>query len=97
MSGFIIDSNDVIYEDFSQASVAVDACFLLAYLDTDDPRGDKFSELFDTWSKENITELVITNKVAAEVVHNLFKNTIRDVLYLVHKINTSGYKPTPDD
>ncbi|MDQ0233074.1 hypothetical protein [Metabacillus malikii] len=36
MSEFIIDSNDIIYEDFSQASVAVDACFLLAYLDTDD-------------------------------------------------------------
>lgn len=60
MSGFIIDSNDVIYEDFSQASVAVDACFLLAYLDVDDPRGDRVSVLFDKWSKEKITELVIT-------------------------------------
>ncbi len=97
MSGFIIDSNDVIYEDFSQASIAVDACFLLAYLDADDPRGDRVSELFDKWSVENITELVITNKIAAEIVHNLFKNTIRDVLYLIHKINTRSYQPTYED
>ncbi|UTW70109.1 hypothetical protein KHA80_05395 [Anaerobacillus sp. HL2] len=52
MSSFIIDSNDVIYEDFSQASVAVDACFLLAYLDADDSRGDRVAELLDKWSKE---------------------------------------------
>ncbi|HWL25816.1 MAG TPA: hypothetical protein VNR38_19050 [Ureibacillus sp.] len=88
MSEFIIDSTDATFVDFNQASIAIDACFLLAYLDTDDPRGDKVSLLLDRWSKEKINELVITNKVAAEIIHNLFKNKIRDIIYLIHKMNT---------
>jgi predicted nucleic acid-binding protein len=97
MSDFIIDSDGVKYLDFNQASIAVDACFLLAYLDADDPRGDKVSVLLDKWSNDKISELVITNKVAAETIHNLFKNNIRDVLYLIHKMNTKRYRPNPKE
>jgi predicted nucleic acid-binding protein len=97
MSDFIVDSNEVSHVDFSQASIAIDACFLLAYLDTDDPRGDKVSLLLDRWSKDKINELVITNKIAAEIIHNLFKNNIRNVLYLIHKMNTQKHRPTNDE
>jgi predicted nucleic acid-binding protein len=97
MSEFIIDSTDATFVDFNQASIAIDACFLLAYLDNDDPRGDKVSLLLDKWSKEKINELVITNKVAAEIMHNLFKNKIRDIIYLIHKMNTQKYSPTKEE
>lgn len=97
MTKFIIDSSDVKEQNFKQASIAIDACFLLAYLDSDDPRGDKVSELLDLWSKEQIMEIVISNNVAAEVVNNLFKNNIRNVLYLMHKKNSRGYKLTSED
>ncbi|MGP7818602.1 hypothetical protein [Niallia sp. 01092] len=97
MSDYIIDYTEVQYVNFNQASIAVDACFLLAYLDVDDQRGDKVSELLAKWAEEEISELVITNKVAAEVVHNLFKNIIREILFLVHKMNKNRYKPSDEE
>jgi predicted nucleic acid-binding protein len=97
MSDFIIDYNHINDLNFNKASIAVDACFLLAYLDMDDSRGDRVSILLDKWSTDKVNELVIPNKVAAEIIHNLFKNNIRNVLYLIHKINTNSYKPTMEE
>jgi predicted nucleic acid-binding protein len=57
-------------EDFKQASVYVDACFCLAYIDPLDSRGDKVAEIIDKWSSENLECVYISNHVMSEIVNN---------------------------
>jgi predicted nucleic acid-binding protein len=102
MSEFIIDfMDDIIHTKFGQASIYVDACFLLAYMDLDDVNGDKVAKIIDTWSKAGIKEIAISNHVVGEVIHNLFKNRIREVLSITYKMKKSkkykDFKYEPDE
>jgi predicted nucleic acid-binding protein len=81
--------DDIMHTKFGQASIYVDACFLLTYLDLDDYRGDKVAKIIDRWSEAGIKEISISNHVVGEVIHNLFKNRIREVLSIAYKISKS--------
>jgi signal-transduction protein with cAMP-binding, CBS, and nucleotidyltransferase domain len=83
MSG-ILSFNEIMDEDFKQASVYVDACFCLAYIDPLDSRGDKVAEIIDKWSSENVECVYISNHVMSEIVNNLFKSNILYILELYH-------------
>ncbi|QWU18564.1 hypothetical protein SAMN04487895_10376 [Paenibacillus sophorae] len=90
----------ISYEDartisFHQASVNIDACFLLAYIDSDDSRGDKVAEILDQWSDDGIEHIGISNHVVGEVIHNIFKNRIRQVLSLAYKKYKSSRTKRP--
>ena len=102
MSQFIINYEDIQTMKFTQASVYIDACFILAYLDANDFRGDHVSYTLEKWKNDNISIIAISNHVYSEVVHTLFKNHIRNVIFLAYKINKSKvgkrapFKPTED-
>ncbi|WP_052144936.1 hypothetical protein [Halalkalibacter okhensis] len=85
-SNIVIEFEEMIDIDFTQASIYMDACFILAYLDSKDARGDKVANIMEKWDKDGIDCVAISNLVMSEVVHNLFKNEIRNVLALTHKI-----------
>jgi hypothetical protein len=48
MSDFVVSSEQITNINFEQASVYVDACFVLAYLNPDDNRSDKAADALDT-------------------------------------------------
>ncbi|MED4353583.1 PIN domain-containing protein [Schinkia azotoformans] len=81
----IIQYEDVFLQDFSQASVYVDACFILAYMDSTDPRGDNVSLILEKWKSDGIKQIGISNHVIAEVLHNLFKQEVLLALEIYHK------------
>ncbi|WP_078430512.1 type II toxin-antitoxin system VapC family toxin [Alkalihalobacterium alkalinitrilicum] len=58
-----------------QASVYVDACFILAYLDEDDERTDKVANFIDNWSNNQI-KMGISSHIFAEVVGVLLINKV---------------------
>ncbi|MGG3211230.1 PIN domain-containing protein [Geobacillus stearothermophilus] len=76
---------DAIDEHFGQASIYIDACFILAYMDSNDPRGDKVCEILQKWHNEGVTKLGISTHVFGEVVHNLFIQEILLPLEIHHK------------
>jgi predicted nucleic acid-binding protein len=85
MSSNILSFEECMYIDFSRKSINLDTCFILAYLDSDDQRGDKVADIINKWSLDKISSIAISNHVAAEVIHNIFKNRIREVVYLSYK------------
>ncbi|MBU9714097.1 hypothetical protein [Evansella tamaricis] len=101
-SGFVLDYQEIECTDFKQASIYLDACFILAYLDSNDARGDKVADIIDKWNRDGIKELSISNHVISEVVHNLLKLYIRNVLAIGYKIkqtsqSISPYIPSKDE
>lgn len=62
-----------------QASIYVDACFILAFLDEDDTRSDKVANLINAWMEKEI-EMGISSHTFTEVVGILMKNKIERAL-----------------
>lgn len=54
----VLDFNDIKYIDYHQASINLDACFILAYFDFNDDRGDRVAEILNKWSKDKVKNLV---------------------------------------
>ncbi|WP_407272064.1 hypothetical protein [Radiobacillus sp. PE A8.2] len=85
-NNFVIEYEEIKEIDFRQASIYLDACFILSYLDSDDIRGDKVAEIFSKWEQDGVKCIAISNMVVTEVIHNLFKNHIRNVLTIANSV-----------
>jgi predicted nucleic acid-binding protein len=94
---FVMTYEDALSESFQQASIYIDACFILAYMDSDDPRGDKVCEILQKWHGEGVAKLGISSHVFGEVVHNLFIQEILLPLEIYHqKQSNPKLKSHPD-
>ncbi|MGB8955627.1 MAG: hypothetical protein WCC10_09645 [Tumebacillaceae bacterium] len=94
MSDFIQYYNRAMYMDFSQASVYLDACFILSYFDLSEKEGksETIHALVNQWRDGGVRKVGISNHVFEEVVYNLLKDEVHTVLYLYHlKVNQSKY------
>ncbi|MFC0296452.1 hypothetical protein [Geobacillus jurassicus] len=89
---FVMTYEDAIDEHFGQASIYIDACFILSYMDSDDRRGDKVCEIPQKWHNEGVAKLGISTHVFGEVVHNLLIQEILLPLEIYHK-NQSNLRP----
>lgn len=69
-----IQSEDAV-SNIRQASVYVDACFILSFLDEDDKRSDKVASLIDAWREKDV-RMGISTHTFAEVVGVLTKNMV---------------------
>jgi predicted nucleic acid-binding protein len=69
----IITPNEV--ETFSQASIYLDACFILAYLDSDHDKSNACADLIDYWSDEGVT-LGISRLTFVEVTNRILQSGI---------------------
>lgn len=86
MSARILRFEDLNYESFEQASIYVDACFLLAFLDENgDDNGELVERFLDKMQKDKIKELLISNHVFSEVIQHLFIGHIYNVVYLAYR------------
>lgn len=85
----VLDFNDIKHINYHQASINLDACFILAYFDFNDYRGDRVAEILNKWSKDKVKNLVISTYVLGEVIHNLFKNLIREDIVNLNNKNYS--------
>lgn len=81
---FVLTFEDARHENFQQASIYIDACFILAYMNSDDPRGDKVCEMLQKWQGEGIAQLGISSHVFGEVIHQLFIQEILFPLEIYH-------------
>ncbi|WP_439020363.1 hypothetical protein [Bacillus thuringiensis] len=50
VTNFVQDEGAVF--SIQQASIYVDACFILAFLDEDDPRSEKVANLINAWMEK---------------------------------------------
>ncbi|NWK71147.1 hypothetical protein HWX41_19205 [Bacillus paramycoides] len=81
---FVIDATEMNTHNLSGASIYLDACFVLAYLDRDDYRYDRVSDALDVWSDyENVT-LGFSNHTFSEVVNRVFQMLILGSLEVYH-------------
>lgn len=72
-----------------KASFYLDACTILAYLDSDDDRGDKVADIIDYWAEKG-SSVCISNHTFTEVCHTRFKrNIIKDIELVERKISKS--------
>ena len=83
---FVLTFEDAQHENFQQASIYIDACFILAYMNSDDPRGDKVCEMLQKWQGEGIAQLGISSHVFGEVIHQLFIQEILFPLEIYHNM-----------
>lgn len=81
----VIQYEEALDIDFGQASICLDACFILAFLDSEDRRGDAVGNIMVKWQNDGIGKVGIPNQVYSEVVHNLFKNNIIKALVSARK------------
>lgn len=84
---FIIDSEQMDSEDFSGASIYLDACFILAYLDKTDHRRYDVARVLDVWSDYEDVVLGMSNHTVAEVINRLFQMRILGALQVYHENN----------
>jgi predicted nucleic acid-binding protein len=84
---FIIGGEQVDQEDFSGASIYLDACFILAFLDLDDNRRPEVARVLDVWSDHPGVILGVSNHTVAEVINRLFQIKILGALEVYHQNN----------
>jgi predicted nucleic acid-binding protein len=72
----VLDYQEILDVNFGQASICVDACFILAFLDSNDARGDAVGNVLVKWQQDGIEKIGIPVQVFMEVVHNLMKNSV---------------------
>lgn len=98
MRRFVISEEELGSANFEQASVFLDACFILTLKDENNPKKrDKAEQLLDKMQNENCERLVISNHIMTEVVHNIFKRRIRNVLFLKHRWDRTGQRPSDNE
>lgn len=92
--------NEASLNQKEQAFYYLDACFILAYLDSDDVCGEKVAEMLDEWSK-NKSKVCISNQTFIEVCHTRFKRNIIHAIKLVDRdysrIQQYGIKSLSND
>lgn len=86
---FVQFYSGAFHKDFSQASVYLDACFILGYLDTKHPYITRIDALIDKWIDCGVT-VGISNHVFQEVVNTLLINEIHTVIELAYLKNSSN-------
>jgi len=84
---FIIGGEQVDQVDFSGASIYLDACFVLAFLDLDDNRRHEVARVLDVWSDHPGVILGVSNHTVAEVINRLFQMKILGALEVYHQNN----------
>lgn len=85
MSTFIHFYHRDVPFSFEQASVYLDACFILSYFDTTETRANVVTHLINQWSNGGVRKVGISNHVFEEVVSNLFKGEICKALELYYR------------
>ncbi|MGY3718060.1 hypothetical protein ACWE42_21325 [Sutcliffiella cohnii] len=100
---FILDGNQIDQEDFSGASIYLDACFVLAFLDLDDNRRPEVARALDVWSDYTGVILGVSNHTVAEVINRLFQIKVLGALEVYHQNNklinqtSNGFKKLSPD
>ncbi|GAA0317539.1 hypothetical protein GCM10008967_05140 [Bacillus carboniphilus] len=84
---FIIGGDQIDQEDFSRASIYLDACFILAFLDLDDGRRPEVARVLDVWSDHPGGVLGISNHTVAEVINRLFQMKVLGALEVYQQNN----------
>jgi predicted nucleic acid-binding protein len=84
---FIIDGEKIDSEDYSGASIYLDACFILTYLDKSDKRRPDVARVLDTWAEYPDVTLGISNHTVAEVINRIFQMLILGSLQIFHENN----------
>jgi hypothetical protein len=88
----VIQYEEALDINFRQASICLDACFILAFLDSDDIRGDAVGNIMVKWQNDGINKIGIPYQVQSEVVHNLFKNSVIKALVSARKCQLNQLK-----
>lgn len=81
---FVVTSSNIRDLDVTQASVYMDACFILAALNIDDNRHDRVMDVLDRLSDRGV-RWVTSNHISSEVVDNLFKIKVLRALQIYHE------------
>ena len=81
---FIIDAEQMNNENLLKASVYLDACFILAYLDKTDARSLDVADALDIWA-ENEVRLGYSNHTFTEVTNRLFQMLVLGSLQVYHE------------
>lgn len=84
---FILGGEEIDKEDFSGASIYLDACFILAYLDLGDKRRREVARVLDVWSDYPGAILGVSNHTVAEVINRLFQMKVLGALEVYHQNN----------
>lgn len=84
---FIIGGDQVDLEDFSGASIYLDACFILAFFDLDDNRRPEVARVLDVWSDHIGVIIGLSNHTVAEVINRLFQMKVLGALEAYHRNN----------
>lgn len=84
---FIIDGEQIDSEDFSAASIYLDACFILTYLDKTDHRRIEVARVLDVWADYDDVTLGMSNHTVAEVINRLFQILVLGSLQVYHENN----------
>lgn len=88
----VLSYDAILLHNFGQASICLDACFILAFLDSNDPRGDNAAKVLEKWFRDGISKIGIANDVYSEVVHNLLKNEIGKAVVAAKKVHQNSQK-----
>lgn len=81
----VLQYEEALDIDFGQASICLDACLILAFLDSDDVRGDAVGNMLAKWKEDGVEKIGIPSQVHNEVIHNLFKNIVLKALVSAKK------------
>ncbi|WP_243290296.1 hypothetical protein [Bacillus sp. FJAT-47783] len=81
---FIIDAEQMNSENLFKASVYLDACFILAFLDKTDSRRLDVADALDVWA-ENEVRLGYSNHTFTEVTSRLFQMLILGSIQVYHE------------
>lgn len=81
---FIIDAEQMNSENLFGASVYLDACFILAYLDKTDSRKLDVADALDFWA-ENKVRIGYSNHTFTEVTTRIFQMLVLGSLEIYHK------------
>lgn len=82
--GFVVTADNILNEEVTQASVYLDACFILAAINIDDHRYELVMKVLDHMADQGI-RLVTNAHVTSEVVSNLLKIKILRALQVYHE------------
>lgn len=84
---FVIDGKQINSVDFTGASIYLDACFVLAYLDKSDHRRYEVGRTLDLWADHEDVTLGMSNHTVAEVINRLFQMIILGSLQVYNENN----------
>lgn len=85
---FILGGEQIDQIDFSGASIYLDACFIISYIDLPDSRRPEVARVLDVWSEYPGVVLGMSNHTVAEVINRLFKIKVLGALE-VYQTNNS--------